>query len=53
MFFAIAADVISEIAREELMNDILYADDLVLMNESMENLKEKFLNAKRHLKARD
>ena len=25
------------------MNEILYADDLVLMSESIENLKEKFL----------
>ena len=36
-------DVISENAREGLMNEILYADDLVLVGESMENLKEKFL----------
>ena len=42
LLFAIAIDVISENAREELMNEILNADDLVLMSESMENLKEKF-----------
>ena len=30
------------IAREGLMNKILYADDLVFMSESMENLKESF-----------
>ena len=40
LLFAIAVDVISENAREGLMNEILYADDLVLMSESMENLKE-------------
>ena len=28
------------------MNEILYADDLVLMSESIENLKEKFLKWK-------
>ena len=33
--FAIAVDVITEIAREELMNEILCTDNLVLMNESM------------------
>ena len=43
LLFAIALDVISENSREGLMNGILYADDLVLMSKSMENLKEKFL----------
>ena len=28
------------------MSEILYADDLVLMNENIENLKEKFLKWK-------
>ena len=46
LLFAIAVDVILENAREDLMNEILYADDLVLMNESIENLKEKFLKWK-------
>ena len=44
LLFAIAVDIISENAREGLINEILYADDLVLMSESIENLKEKFLN---------
>ena len=42
-FFAIAVDVISENAREGLMNEILFADDLVSMSESIENLKKKLL----------
>ena len=46
LLFAIAVDVISEKSREELMNKILYADDLVLMSKSIENLKEKFLKWK-------
>ena len=46
LLFAIAVDVISENAREGLMNEILYVDDLILMSESMENLKEKFLKWK-------
>ena len=49
--FEIAVDVISENAREGLMNEILYSGDLVLMSESMENLK-KFLKWKEALKAR-
>ena len=39
MLFAIAVD-------EKLINEILYADDLVLMRENIENLKEKFFNWK-------
>ena len=46
LLFAIAVDVISENAREGLINKILYTDDLVLMSESMEILKEKFLKWK-------
>ena len=39
-------DVISENAREGLMKEILCADDLVLMSEIIEKLKEKFLKWK-------
>ena len=46
LLFAIAVNVIWENARDELINEILYADDLVFMSESMENLKEKFLKWK-------
>ena len=46
LLFAIAVDVLSENTREGMMNEILYSDDLVLMSESMENLKEKFLKWK-------
>ena len=34
------------------MNKILYADDLVLMSESMENLREKFLKWKEALESK-
>ena len=47
LLFAIAVDVIFENAREGLMNKILYADDLVLMNESMKKLKKVFKMEKR------
>ena len=46
LLFAIAVDVILKNAREGLINEILYADDLVLMIESIENLKEKFFKWK-------
>ena len=34
-------DVITESVREGLMNEILYADDLVLVGETMEELSER------------
>ena len=43
LLFTIVVDVILENAREGLMNDVLYVNDLVLMSESRENLKEMFL----------
>ena len=39
--FVIALDEISENAREGLINEILYADHLVLTRKSMKNLREK------------
>ena len=42
LLFAIVVDVVTENAREGLMKEILYADDLVLMSETMEGLKERF-----------
>ena len=35
-------DAVSEHARERLLNEILYADDLVLMSENLEDLRERF-----------
>ena len=46
LLFALAVDVISENARDGLMKVILQANDLILMSESVENLKEKFLKWK-------
>ena len=44
--FSIVVNVITENAREGLMNKVLYADSLVLMSKSMDNLREKFLKWK-------
>ena len=41
LLFAIAVIVISENAGEGLMNEILHANNLVLMSESTANLKEE------------
>jgi len=40
--FAIVMDVLCEDVREGLLFEILYADDLVLMADSMEELRMKF-----------
>ena len=43
LLFAIVVDVITEKARS-LVNELLYADDFVLMSETTEDLKERFWN---------
>ena len=43
LVLAIAIDAITEHAREGLINEILFADNLALMSKSGENLREKFL----------
>ena len=52
LLFAIAVNVILENAREGLMNEILYVNDLDLMSESIENLKEKFSKWKEAFKSK-
>ena len=42
LIFAIAVDIVTEHAREGLLNEILYADDLVPMSESLDDLRERF-----------
>ena len=42
LIFAIVVDVVTEYAREGLLNEILYAYNLVLMSESLEDLRERF-----------
>ena len=42
LVFAIVVDMVTESVRNGFMNEMLYADDLVLMSETMEGLREKF-----------
>ena len=42
LVFAIVVDVVTESVRNGLISEMLYADDLVLMSETMEGLREKF-----------
>ena len=46
LLFAVAVDVFTENARRGVVNELLYADDLVLMSETLEDLKERFWNWK-------
>ena len=43
LLFAIIMNIVSDNARKGLIKEVLYADDLVLMSETMEGLKERFL----------
>ena len=42
LIFAIVVDVVTEHAREGLLNKILHADDLVLISENLDDLRERF-----------
>ena len=44
---ALVVDVVTKFAREGGLSELLYADDLVLMSDTIEGLRNKFLNGKR------
>ena len=44
---AVVIDVVTELAREGALSELLYADDLVQMSETIEGLRNKFLKWKR------
>ena len=44
LLFAIVVDIITENARRGVVNELLHADDLVIISEDMEDLKERFWN---------
>ena len=46
LLFAIVVYVITENAKRGVVNELLHADDLVLMSVTMEDLKERFWNWK-------
>ena len=52
LLFAMVIDEVTENARKDWMKQILYADDLVLKGETMEELRENFDEGERHLKAK-
>ena len=52
LLFAIVVDVVTEKARRSGINEILYADDLVLIGETMNDLKERFWKWKKALESK-
>ena len=40
--FAVVVDVVTELERESVLSELMYADDLILMSESIERLRNKF-----------
>ena len=52
LLFAIVVNVITENARRGLVDELLYADDLVIMSEDMEDLKKRFWNWKDALESK-
>ena len=49
LVFAIVVDVVTENVRNGLMSEMLYVNDLVLLSETMEALREKFWKWKKAL----
>ena len=50
LLFAIVVDIITENARRDVVNELLHADDLVIMSKDIEDLKERLWNWKTALK---
>ena len=46
ILLALEVDVVTEFAREGALNQLLCIEDLVLMSETIEGLRDKFLNWK-------
>ena len=44
--FAVVVDVVTEFDRECVLSELLYVDDLVLMSETIEGLRRKFIKLK-------
>ena len=52
LLLAVVVDVITENAKTGVVNELLYADDLVLMSETMGDLKKRFWNWKNTLESK-
>ena len=46
-FFAVVVDVVTEFMKEGVISELLYADDLVLMSDTIKGLRSKFMKWKK------
>ena len=51
--FAVVVDVVTEFVREGALSELLYADNLVLMSETIKDLRDKFLTWKKAFESSD
>ena len=49
---AVVVDVVTEFARQVVLSELLYADDLVLMSETIEGLRNKLIKWKEALESK-
>ena len=52
LYSIVVADIVIELARENVLSKLLYADDLFLKNETIEVLRNKGGNGRRIVKVR-
>ena len=46
VLFVVVVDVVIELARQKVSSELIYADDIVLMSETIEGLRNMFLDYK-------
>ena len=51
--FSVVVDVVTEFVREGMLSELLYANDLVLMSETIEGLRNKFFERKEAFESKD
>ena len=50
--FAVVVDVVTELVREGVLSELLYADDLILMNDTFYGHRDMFLDGGRLMRER-
>ena len=53
LLFAVVVDVVTELARDGVISQSLHADDIVLMSETTEGLRNKFTKWKEAFLGKD
>ena len=51
--FAVVVDVLTKFTREGILSELLYADDFVLMSETLKGLRNRFLKWKEDCESKD